>query len=79
MSECCGGETGAGVRGGMVCYCFGYTAEEIVAEFKAAGVSGIRARIFAETKAGNCRCAELNPAGRCCLGDVGAVIAACKS
>ena len=77
MSECCGGEGEA--RAGMVCYCFGYSAEAICAEVRETGVSGIRARIFAETKAGNCRCAELNPAGRCCLGDVTAVIAGCKS
>jgi hypothetical protein len=49
---------------GTVCFCFGYSAADIRADVRAHGHSTIMARILAEKKGGNCRCAEKNPTGR---------------
>ncbi len=49
----------------LICYCFGYTKEDIVNDMRAhLGRSTILERIMAEKKAGNCRCKETNPKGR---------------
>lgn len=48
----------------LVCYCFGYTAEEIEEDAKKNGRSLIMERITAEKQFGGCRCAEKNPKGR---------------
>lgn len=48
----------------LVCYCFGYTAEDIIADMKKHGRSKIMEMIVAEKKAGSCRCSSLNPKGR---------------
>ena len=47
-----------------VCYCFGYSAADIEADWRANGRSTILARIQAEKALGTCRCAALNPKGR---------------
>lgn len=48
----------------VVCYCFGYTADDIRRDFAIHGHSTILEKIKAEKKFGNCRCAEKNPKGR---------------
>jgi len=57
-----------------VCYCFAYTEEEITAELKKTGVAAIPERIRGEMKAGNCFCPKSNPSGKCCFGNVQAVV-----
>lgn len=47
-----------------VCYCFGYTAEDIEDDAARNGRSLIMERITVEKKSGGCRCAEKNPKGR---------------
>jgi Zinc binding domain len=53
-----------------VCYCFGFTRQDIQSEVAATGESTVANRISAEVKAGNCACEVKNPSGKCCLGDV---------
>ncbi len=53
-----------------VCYCFGFTQEDIFEEIHAIGITRIPDKIRAEVKAGNCACEINNPSGSCCLGDV---------
>ncbi len=53
-----------------VCYCFGFTQQEILDELTQTGKSTIAERIRGEVKAGNCACEVKNPSGKCCLGDV---------
>ncbi len=48
----------------MICYCFGYTAEEIADEVKETGRSRIMEKIMGEKKSGGCDCAARNPKGR---------------
>ncbi|MFV1957881.1 MAG: mercuric transporter MerT family protein [Planctomycetota bacterium] len=57
-----------------VCYCFGHTIEGIEEEVARTGRSTVSASIAARVKAGECACETKNPKGRCCLGDVGAVV-----
>jgi hypothetical protein len=72
--SCCGGSETAVPEASkptdLLCYCFGYSQESLKAEWVATGrldsVEAIRAAI----KEGRCRCAEMNPSGTCCLGDV---------
>jgi hypothetical protein len=63
----------------LICYCFGYTEEDLYKDVLgrsssipgasdtgpslACGRSLIMERILAEKKDGNCRCAETNPSG----------------
>jgi hypothetical protein len=53
-----------------VCYCFGFTRQDIWDEIRQTGRSTIAERISAEVKAGNCACEVKNPSGKCCLGNV---------
>ncbi len=49
----------------LICYCFGYTKEDIINDLKQnKGVSLILKRIMSEKRAGNCRCKEKNPKRR---------------
>lgn len=48
----------------LICYCFNYTAADIVKDAQTHGRSTILVRILAEKKAGGCRCATQNPSGR---------------
>lgn len=48
----------------IICYCFGYTDEEILNEFKETGRSHIMEKITAEKKTDGCDCAARNPKGR---------------
>ncbi len=51
-----------------VCYCFGFTRQDVWDEILQTGRSTVVDRITAEVKAGNCACEVKNPSGRCCLG-----------
>ncbi|MCL4523224.1 MAG: (2Fe-2S)-binding protein [Acidobacteria bacterium] len=53
-----------------VCYCFGFTRQDIWDEIRQTGRSTVGERITAEVKAGNCACEVRNPSGKCCLGNV---------
>ena len=48
----------------LICYCFGYTEEDLCQDVLRHGRSLIMERIVAEKKEGHCRCAEKNPTGR---------------
>ena len=49
----------------IVCYCFGYTKEEIIKDTLInPDQPAILKRILLEKRAGNCRCRETNPKGR---------------
>ena len=48
----------------LVCYCFGYSEDDIRRDFGTHGRSTILEKIKAEKQFGNCRCAEKNPKGR---------------
>ncbi|OKY75104.1 MAG: BFD-like (2Fe-2S) protein [Desulfobulbaceae bacterium DB1] len=47
-----------------ICFCFGYTAGDIMEDVRRQGRSTILEQILSEKKAGACRCAEKNPRGR---------------
>lgn len=49
---------------GLICYCFGYTAEDIRADVLLHGRSTIVDRIMDAKRAGGCNCAVTNPKGR---------------
>jgi hypothetical protein len=59
-----------------VCYCFGYSADDLITELRATGDSTIPDAIAAACRRGEDRCPETNPQGSCCLGNVRAVIEA---
>jgi copper chaperone CopZ len=48
----------------LICYCFGYTVNDIEQDFIKNGRSLIIEKIAAEKKAGACDCANKNPKGR---------------
>lgn len=54
----------------LLCYCFGHTVEEVEAEVRATGTSGIADAIASKCRQGLHRCEETNPRGSCCLGEV---------
>ena len=47
-----------------ICYCFGYTAEDIKRDVLENGRSLIIEKIMAEKKSGRCDCAYQNPKGK---------------
>lgn len=53
-----------------ICYCFGFTRQNIWDEIRSTGKSTIATRIAAEVEAGRCACEVKNPSGKCCLGDI---------
>jgi Zinc binding domain len=53
-----------------ICYCFGFTRQDIGDEIRSTGKSTLAKRIAAEVEAGRCACEVKNPSGKCCLGDV---------
>ena len=53
-----------------VCYCFGHSVEDIEAEVARTGTSKIPDAITEKCRSGLDRCAETNPQGACCLGNV---------
>jgi len=62
-----------------VCYCFGHSAADIVAEVQSTGGSTIPEVITERCHRGEQRCPETNPQGSCCLGNVRAVLAEAKA
>lgn len=58
----------------LVCFCFGHTVAELLADLREHGESTIRASIQSACKAGRDECRLRNPQGRCCLGNVGKVL-----
>ena len=48
----------------LVCFCFGYTVNDIMADLRQYGRSLILERIKAEKKSGGCSCLENNPKQR---------------
>lgn len=46
-----------------VCYCFGYTREDIEKEYLSTGRSAILEKILSAKMSGSCECAAKNPAG----------------
>lgn len=54
----------------LVCYCFGFTRQDIWDEIRSTGKSTVAKRITAEVEAGRCACEMKNPSGKCCLGEV---------
>lgn len=57
-----------------LCYCFGFDEAGARAEIEAAGRCTVPQRISALIKDGMCACAERNPSGACCLGEVNRAI-----
>jgi len=49
----------------LICYCFGYSEEDIIADvLKNSGSSSILERILGEKKKGTCRCSTTHPLHR---------------
>jgi hypothetical protein len=48
----------------LICYCFGYTTQDILKDLKQNGRSLIMEKILEEKRSGGCDCAEKNPKGR---------------
>jgi hypothetical protein len=48
----------------LVCHCFGYTDQDILADIENNGRSLIMAKIQEEKRLGGCDCANKNPKGR---------------
>ena len=48
----------------LICYCFGYTSEDIRQDFIKHGCSMIMEKIKAEKKMGSCQCNTKNPSGK---------------
>ncbi|MFO7461330.1 MAG: hypothetical protein R6X07_11970 [Desulfatiglandales bacterium] len=48
----------------LVCYCFGYTAQDVLKDLDQNGRSVIMDKIMEERRRGGCDCAVKNPQGR---------------
>lgn len=59
---------------GLVCYCFLHRDSEIEREVRTTGRSAIAESIRNQIVNKSCACEVRNPSGRCCLGEVEAVI-----
>lgn len=57
-----------------VCYCFGFTLEDLRRDLTTRGETEIPVVIANEIKAGHCACEVKNPQGSCCLGNVSRAI-----
>lgn len=53
-----------------LCYCFGFSEQDVREEIAAEGHTTIPQRISALIKERMCACEERNPSGACCLGEV---------
>jgi CopZ-like zinc binding protein len=53
-----------------LCYCFGYTRDQVRTDIESRGSTAIPERIKAEIQGGFCACEVKNPSGDCCLGNV---------
>lgn len=56
-----------------ICYCFGYSVEEMIEEIRLTGHTTVPDRIRTRLEAEGCHCETTNPQGSCCLGTVLAV------
>ena len=56
-----------------ICYCFGHTLEQMLAEIALTGTTTIPDRIRAVMDTTACDCIHTNPQGTCCLGTVTAL------
>jgi hypothetical protein len=54
----------------LVCYCFGFTQEDLRLDVAAFGTSDIPRIITEHVRAGRCGCEVRNPRGACCLEDL---------
>ena len=59
-----------------VCYCFAISEADLRREVAETGRSTATQRITEHVRAGRCACEVRNPQGRCCLGNVAAVVKA---
>ncbi len=48
----------------LICFCFGYSTEDILKDYHTNGRSTIKEKIEFEKRLGNCQCAVKNPTGR---------------
>ena len=48
----------------LICYCFGYSADDILKDYVKNGMSTIMEKIQIEKKYGNCQCVTKNPKGK---------------
>ena len=48
----------------LICYCFGYSVDDIEKDYQDNGMSMIMEKIKMEKKFGNCQCATKNPKGK---------------
>ena len=53
-----------------LCYCFGFSEEDLKKEIRLKGHTSIPRRISALIKERMCACEERNPSGACCLSEV---------
>lgn len=53
-----------------LCYCFGYTREDIRHDAETGQSGNTLEKIKAEVQGGFCACEVKNPSGACCLGDI---------
>jgi hypothetical protein len=60
--------------GRLVCFCFEHTARDIIEDARAHPESTIKVAITEACRSGADDCERKNPEGRCCLGNVAAVI-----
>jgi hypothetical protein len=58
------GSQGVGILETLICYCFGYSEDDIRRDFHENGKSTIMEKIQMEKKFGNCQCATMNPKGK---------------
>ena len=58
----------------LLCYCFGFTENDIRDQIAETGTTTIPDKILSLTREGLCSCTSLNPSGLCCLGDVNRVV-----
>jgi copper chaperone CopZ len=59
----------------LVCFCFEHRVAAVAADARRSDGPTLQAEIAAACRAGQDDCERQNPAGRCCLGNVGAVVA----
>jgi hypothetical protein len=48
----------------LICYCFGYSVDDIQKDYQDNGKSTIMEKIQTEKKFGNCQCGIKNPKGK---------------
>jgi hypothetical protein len=48
----------------LICYCFGYSVDDILQDYRKNGQSTIMEKIQTEKKRGSCRCSIKNPKGK---------------